>query len=156
MTRDLGPESLRRWTWRSSRPDANLRSRVQLRAVRLSLEVREDRTTPSTFLVTNAVDPRVAVVPGSLRWAINQANKPQNQGSVVAITSSVGSTISGNIATGSGGGIWNGNGLVINNTLVTGNKAGAPGGGILNKGPFTSKNNNITNNSPDNVASLPG
>ncbi|SIO30641.1 polymorphic outer membrane protein repeat-containing protein [Singulisphaera sp. GP187] len=93
MTRNLGAESLRRWTWRSSRPDANLRSRARSRAVRLSLEALEDRTTPSTFLVTNAVDPRGAVVPGSLRWAINQANKPQNQGSVVAITSSVGSTI---------------------------------------------------------------
>ncbi len=62
---------------------------VRPRAIRLSLEVLEDRTTPSTFLVTNALDPRGALVRGSLRWAVAQANLPRNQGSTVAITPAV-------------------------------------------------------------------
>src|ERR1700678_3039456 len=59
------------------------------RAIRLSLDVLEDRTTPSTFLVTSALDPRDVLVRGTLRWAVAQANLPRNQGSTVAITPAV-------------------------------------------------------------------
>ncbi len=59
------------------------------RAIRLSLDVLEDRTTPSTFLVTRALDPRDVLVRGTLRWAVAQANLPRNHGSIVAITPSV-------------------------------------------------------------------
>jgi hypothetical protein len=48
--------------------------------------VLEDRAVPTTFFVTSAVDAPGALVPGSLRWAVAQANLPQNQGSTVAIT----------------------------------------------------------------------
>jgi fibronectin-binding autotransporter adhesin len=51
--------------------------------------VLEDRIALSTFLVTNAMDPRGALVRGSLRWAVARANLPRNQGSTVAITSAV-------------------------------------------------------------------
>ena len=59
---------------------------IRPRAIRLSLDVLEDRITPSTFLVTNALDPRGTLVRGSLRWGVAQANLPRNQGSTVAIT----------------------------------------------------------------------
>ncbi|MHC5542950.1 hypothetical protein ACYOEI_32415, partial [Singulisphaera rosea] len=65
---------------------------VPTRCLRPSLDRLEDRTTPSTFYVTNALDSRVPT-PGSLRWAIGQANLPQNQGSTVAITPQVQGTI---------------------------------------------------------------
>ena len=66
---------------------------IRRRAIRLSLDVLEDRTTPSTFLVTNALDPRGTLAPGSLRWAVAQANLPRNQGSTVAITPAVQNSI---------------------------------------------------------------
>src|SRR5262249_42641333 len=56
------------------------------RAARPTLEVLEDRVTPSTFLVTNSSDD---LLPGSLRAAITQANLPGNDGSTVAITRAV-------------------------------------------------------------------
>ncbi len=62
------------------------------RAYRLSLDVLEDRVTPSTFTVTNTLDPQHGLAPGSLRWAITQANLPGNQGSTVEISPSVAST----------------------------------------------------------------
>jgi hypothetical protein len=57
----------------------------------LSVEVLEDRLTPSTFQVTSAADPTGPLVPGTLRYEINQANMPGNGGSTVEITSSVSS-----------------------------------------------------------------
>src|SRR5262249_54085744 len=57
---------------------------------RLSLEVLEDRFPLSTFLVTNATD---NLMPGSLRYAITQANLPGNDGSTVRITNQVEGTI---------------------------------------------------------------
>jgi hypothetical protein len=63
--------------------------RIWPRTYRLSLDVLEDRTTLSTFLVSSAFDPRGALVRGSLRWAVAQANLPRNQGSAVAITTAV-------------------------------------------------------------------
>jgi hypothetical protein len=63
------------------------------RSIRLALDVLEDRTTPSTFLVTSALDPRGMLVHGSLRWAVSQANLPRNQGSTVAITPTVQNSI---------------------------------------------------------------
>jgi hypothetical protein len=62
---------------------------VRPRAIRLALDVLEDRITPSTLLVTNALDPLGALVRGSLRWAVAQANLPRNQGSTIEITSAV-------------------------------------------------------------------
>ena len=69
------------------------RSRARARAVRPTLDSLELRVTPSTFLVTNALDPRGCACRGSLRWAVAQANLPRNQGATVAITSSVPGTI---------------------------------------------------------------
>jgi hypothetical protein len=57
--------------------------------IRLALDVLEDRITPSTFLVTNSLDPPGALARGSLRWAVAQANLPRNQRSTVAITPAV-------------------------------------------------------------------
>jgi hypothetical protein len=57
------------------------------------LEALESRTTPSTFLVTNAQDPAGRLVPGSLRWAIAQANAPRQQNPVVALTPTIQGTI---------------------------------------------------------------
>ncbi len=54
------------------------------RACRPSLEVLEDRLTPATFLVVNSAD---NLLPGSLRYALSQANL--NPGSTVAIAPSV-------------------------------------------------------------------
>jgi hypothetical protein len=53
---------------------------------RLSLEILEDRLALSTFLVTNSSDD---LEPGSLRYAITQADLPGNEGSVVRITDQV-------------------------------------------------------------------
>src|SRR5438105_3598309 len=63
--------------------------RGRFRTSRFSLEVLEDRVTPSTFQVTNALDPTGAPVPGSLRFEMAQANLPGNAGSTVAISSGV-------------------------------------------------------------------
>ena len=63
------------------------------------------------------------------------------------------STISGNIATGDGGGIWNGTSLSITNTLVTQNQAGVNGGGIFNQGTFTSTATSVVDNTPDDIYS---
>jgi hypothetical protein len=61
------------------------------------------------------------------------------------------STISDNVATGDGGGIWNGLSLTITNSTVTSNQASGLGGGIYNRGSFTSANNEISGNTPDDV-----
>ena len=62
-----------------------------------------------------------------------------------------GSTISGNNATGDGGGVWNGASLSISNSVVTQNHAAAHGGGIFNQGTFTLSNTSIFDNTPDNI-----
>jgi hypothetical protein len=62
-----------------------------------------------------------------------------------------GGVIVGNVATGEGGGIWNGQSLAIANSSVTGNRAGAPGGGIFNRGTFTISNTGVVGNTPDQV-----
>jgi hypothetical protein len=62
-----------------------------------------------------------------------------------------GGTVSDNVATGSGGGIWNGALLTISNSTVTRNRAAAFGGGIFNRGVFASKTTLIADNSPDNI-----
>jgi hypothetical protein len=76
-------------TWKTSGRGAKPRCRARSRTFRPSLDVLEDRATPSTFQVTNALDPRGALAPGSLRWAVAQANRPGNQGSTVEITEAV-------------------------------------------------------------------
>ncbi len=82
---DTGGKSLRR--------DANPRGRARSRTSRPGIDVLEDRVTPSTFYVTTTVDPPGSLAPGSLRWAVAQANQSQNQGSTVAITPLVKGTI---------------------------------------------------------------
>src|SRR5262249_38483255 len=62
----------------------------RFRASRLALELLEDRLVPSTFLVTDSLD---NPLPGSLRYAIAQANLPGNGGSTVDITPQVTSPI---------------------------------------------------------------
>ena len=62
-----------------------------------------------------------------------------------------GSTISGNQATGAGGGIWSGASLTISNSTVTGNQAANLGGGIFHKGKYQSTNSTISSNRPDDV-----
>jgi hypothetical protein len=89
MSRVSEHRSFQHLVWKTSRCKARLHSRPRSRAIRLSLDVLEDRVTPSTFLVTNASDPQHKPLSGSLRWAINQANLPKNQGSTVEITAAV-------------------------------------------------------------------
>ena len=78
---------------KTCRRNVRLEGRPSRRSYRLALDALEDRTTPSTFLVTTGVDPVGKLVPGSLRWAIAQANLPRNQGSTVEITPAVQSAI---------------------------------------------------------------
>jgi hypothetical protein len=64
-----------------------LRNRLaNRRAFRPTLEALEDRLVLSTFPVTNSSDNSL---PGSLRYAIGQANQPGYAGSVVSITAQV-------------------------------------------------------------------
>jgi fibronectin-binding autotransporter adhesin len=63
-----------------------LRNRPAALSARPAVEALEDRLVPSTFLVTNSSDNSL---PGSLRYAIGQANQPGNAGSVVSITAQV-------------------------------------------------------------------
>jgi hypothetical protein len=62
-----------------------------------------------------------------------------------------GSSISGNVATGDAGGVWNGHSLTLNNSIVSGNRAASHGGGIYNAGTFVASASQITNNLPDDV-----
>ncbi len=62
-----------------------------------------------------------------------------------------GATISGNTATGDGGGIWSGVSLTMTQSTVTGNTATGHGGGIFNRGSFTSSGSTIAGNTPDNT-----
>ncbi len=74
-----------------------------------------------------------------------------NQGPITVADSSV----SGNVATGEGGGIWNGQSLSLTDSTVTLNQAGAPGGGIFNQGTFTSSNSAVAANMPDDIFPTP-
>ena len=81
-------------TRRERRRRASVTGRLtRSRRIRPSLDRLEDRTTPSTFLVTNAVDPAGRLVPGSLRWAITRANRSLSQNPLVEITPSAGGSI---------------------------------------------------------------
>ena len=61
------------------------------------------------------------------------------------------SSVIGNVATGSGGGIWNGKSAIVFNGTVTGNQAGAVGGGVFNHGNFAASLSTIAGNSPDDI-----
>jgi hypothetical protein len=77
---------------RGNNPSDDLSKRAvrgRSRRVRPAIEGLEDRAMLSTFLVTNAFDSSRVSIPGSLRWAVHQANLPMNQGSTVEITSAV-------------------------------------------------------------------
>lgn len=87
------PDAYDGLTSKGARRAWRLRTRARSRTYRLAIDVLEDRTTPSTFLVTNDSDPRGALVRGSLRWAITQASLARNQGSTVEITPAVQGTI---------------------------------------------------------------
>lgn len=75
-----------RTLWQRLFPSTVNAPRRRLQTTRLSLEALEDRLVLSTFLVTNASD---NLAPGSLRYAIQQANLPGNANSTVDITSEV-------------------------------------------------------------------
>gem|GEM_PF-3670768 len=89
MSMASGNQWLARLARKSPRCNAKFEARALHRRYRLSLNVLEDRTTPSTFAVTTDVDPIGKLVPGSLRWAVSQANQPRNQGSTIEIMPSV-------------------------------------------------------------------
>lgn len=91
------------------------RGRTRSRSVRLSIDHLEDRVTPSTFLVTNDLDPAGRLVPGSLRWAIARANSPRESNATVEITSGVKGTI-----------MLHAGELRISNSLTLENSAGIP------------------------------
>lgn len=81
-------------------------------SLRLDLEVLEDRQVPSTFLVTNASD---NLEPGSLRYAITQANLPGNNSSTIEITPQVAGPIALSLGE-----------LPINASMTLVNDSGAP------------------------------
>ena len=93
MTVAPGTQWLARLARKTPHRNFGLEGRGSRRSYRLSLEALEDRTTPSTFLVTTGVDLAGKLIPGSLRWAVAQANLPRNQSSTVAITPAVRGTI---------------------------------------------------------------
>ncbi len=80
--------------WRERRRGAKVGGQqTRSRRIRPSLDVLEDRATPSTFMVTNSVDPAGRLIPGSLRWAIVRANRSPSRNPVVEINPSVGGSI---------------------------------------------------------------
>lgn len=91
-----------------------LRAPKSTRTCRLrpSLEILEDRLVPATFLVTNPTD---NLDPGSLRYAITEANLPGNQGSTIEITPQVNGPIN-----------LTGGELPIESNMTIRNDSGAP------------------------------
>jgi predicted outer membrane repeat protein len=63
-----------------------------------------------------------------------------------------GSTVDGNTALGSGGGIYNRGTLVLVDSTVTRNHATVRGGGITNRGQLTLVRTRVVANTPDNIA----
>jgi hypothetical protein len=59
--------------WQRRTPPAKIPSRRPPKSFRPDLQILEDRLTPATFFVTNPAD---NLLPGSLRYAITQANLP--------------------------------------------------------------------------------
>jgi len=82
------------------------------RRPRLGLERFEDRLVPATFLVTNPSD---NLLPGSLRYALTQANLPGNEGSTVEITPQLAGPIN-----------LTGGELPISSSMTIRNDSGAP------------------------------
>src|SRR5262245_35664987 len=82
------------------------------RRARLALEPLEGRLVPATFLVTNPSD---NLMPGSLRYAVTQANLPGNAGSTVSITPLVRGPIN-----------LTGGELALNARMTIRNDSGAP------------------------------
>jgi predicted outer membrane repeat protein len=72
--------------WQRLTSPANKTSRRRPKTFRPAVQILEDRLTPATFLVTNPSD---NLLPGSLRYALTQANLPGNQGSTIEITPQV-------------------------------------------------------------------
>jgi hypothetical protein len=54
--------------------------KVPPRRLRLELERLEDRTAPAVLVVTSAADPPGPLVPGTLRYEVNQANQDARSG----------------------------------------------------------------------------
>jgi hypothetical protein len=69
--------------WQRLTSPARTSSRRRPNTFRPVVQSLEDRLTPATFFVTNPAD---NLLPGSLRYALTQANLPGNQGSTVEIT----------------------------------------------------------------------
>src|SRR5262245_14720345 len=103
---------LRTFWQRLANSKSRLARRRSPRATRPTLEPLEDRLVPATFLVTNSTD---TLMPGSLRYAITQANHPGNDGSTVKITSQVTSPI-----------VLTAGELPINASMTIRNDSGAP------------------------------
>jgi hypothetical protein len=89
MSRPSENPSLIQPGWKNVLRDAKRQAPARRRPVRPEVDVLEERTTPSTFLVTNSFDPAGRLVPGSLRWAIARANVARSQSPTVEITSMV-------------------------------------------------------------------
>jgi fibronectin-binding autotransporter adhesin len=97
---------------RKNRQDSTSRSRGQ-GTFKARFEILEDRLNLSNiFTVTNASD---QMAPGSLRFAIAEANLPANQGSTVVISPQVTGPI--NLTHGE---------LVVQNSMTIENESGAP------------------------------
>jgi hypothetical protein len=116
---------------------------VRHRAIRLGVDRLEERTTPSTFTVTSALDPRGVLVRGSLRWAVAQANLPRNQGSTVAISSAVPGSI--NLHAGQ---------ITIRSSLTIENESEHPL--TIDQTTANSRVFDIVNNSRTNAATITG
>jgi hypothetical protein len=69
--------------WQRLTSPARKPSRQRPSTFRPAVQSLEDRLTPATFFVTNPAD---NLLPGSLRYALTQANLPGNQGSTIEIT----------------------------------------------------------------------
>jgi predicted outer membrane repeat protein len=66
------------------------------------------------------------------------------------------STLSGNSAVHSGGGIYNGDTLTVQNSTLSGNSAGTSGGGIYNNGGTVSlTRTTLVNNTPNDCSGCP-
>jgi hypothetical protein len=87
--------------------------KVPPRRLRLALERLEDRTVPATLVVTSADDPPGPLVPGTLRYEVNQANQEARVGQSDTIIFDRTQMGSSTVALGQGALVLNGSGLGV-------------------------------------------
>src|SRR5690349_6323630 len=75
-----------------ARQESFVRGGASRIARRPGLEVLEERVALTTFLVTNVLDTPGVSVPGSLRSAFDQANRPGESPATIEITPAVNAT----------------------------------------------------------------